>query len=190
MPARVAHVRPEAGSRAVVERNHPRLVNHLVADGNEAGRLGGVVGIAVDRRHHRSGQAARDAAIVEAAIRVRIGALTNRAATACAGGSSPPPAAEALLRGRRLGRNQTVGWIAHHPGAAVLRAVVLVPVDRSGAGVASADAPGLLEPPGIARLRELRELGVIELFQLLPRQIARALERNAVLVLVAEAALN
>jgi hypothetical protein len=66
--ARLAHVRQLAGARRVVEADDPRLVHHLVANGDEAGRLRDVVGVAVNRRHHRSGKAAGDAAIVEAAI--------------------------------------------------------------------------------------------------------------------------
>ena len=65
--ARVAHVglHPRRQVRPAVERDHARLVHHLVADGDEAGALRDVVPVAVDSRHHRPRNAARDAADVE-----------------------------------------------------------------------------------------------------------------------------
>src|SRR3989304_4537067 len=59
--------------RAAAKRDDARLVHHLVADGHVARRLHDLVGVAVDRRHHRAGQPARDAPVVQAAILPRVG---------------------------------------------------------------------------------------------------------------------
>src|ERR1700704_3654617 len=50
--ARIAHIGTDAGSnvRAAVKRNDTRLMDHLVADGHEAGTLMDLVRIAVDGR--------------------------------------------------------------------------------------------------------------------------------------------
>ena len=54
--------------RPAVERDHSRLVHDLVADADHAWRLYDLIGIAVDKRQHRSGEPARDAAIEQAEI--------------------------------------------------------------------------------------------------------------------------
>src|SRR5204862_7687864 len=97
--AGVAHVELEvvARVRTAVEWNDARLVHHLVANRDPALALHDLVGVAVDRRHHRSGQPARDAAIVQAAILVGIGRTAcARAARFGARGLAPP----ALFRDR------------------------------------------------------------------------------------------
>jgi hypothetical protein len=57
-----------ADVRTAVERNHSRLVNQLVADADDARRLHDLIRIAVDERHHRSRERARDAAIEQAEV--------------------------------------------------------------------------------------------------------------------------
>ena len=58
--------------RAAVERDDARLVDHFVGDHDVARRLHDLVAGVVDRRRQRADHAARDAAVVEAAVRVRI----------------------------------------------------------------------------------------------------------------------
>ena len=124
-PRAVAHVGAHrAGEvRPSVERDDPRLVDHLVGDGHHAGPLHDAVGVAVDGRHHRAGQAARDAAVVEAAVFPRVG-LTAALARLGARGRAGP-------RLRRERRDAAVGRIDHEPGAAVVRLDVLEPVQRA-----------------------------------------------------------
>src|SRR5438477_10586088 len=52
--------------RPAVDRNHPRLVNHLVPDDDDAGALFDAGAVAVDGGKNRADDAARDAAIVVA----------------------------------------------------------------------------------------------------------------------------
>ena len=70
--------------RPAVERNHARVVHHLVGDGHDARALVNLVRVAVDGRHHRAGHAARDAAIVEAAVLPRVGRPAALRAACCA----------------------------------------------------------------------------------------------------------
>ncbi len=74
MTPRVAHVQMDvpADVSVIVERNHTGLVNHLVANRDVALALHDLIGVAVNRRHHRSRQAPREAAIVQAAILPRV----------------------------------------------------------------------------------------------------------------------
>src|SRR5262245_33043830 len=58
--------------RTAVERNDADLANHLVPDDDDAGSLEDVGAVAVDGRHDRTGEPARDAAVVVAVILVRI----------------------------------------------------------------------------------------------------------------------
>ena len=58
----LAHAR--AGLCASVERNDPRVVQHLVADGDLGRRLDDAHRVTVERRHDRAGHAAADAAVV------------------------------------------------------------------------------------------------------------------------------
>ncbi len=60
------HVRP------AVRVEETRVVDHLVADRHHAGRLDDPVAVAVDDSHHRSDDAARDAAVVEREVLGRI----------------------------------------------------------------------------------------------------------------------
>jgi hypothetical protein len=101
-----------AGVRCGREWNHARLVDHLVRDHAVAGSLDDFVSIAVDGRHHRAGDPARDAAVVQASIFGRIRRTT--------GGAFPGAGGVALLgfSGRR--RNLAVGRVRHKPGAAVV----------------------------------------------------------------------
>src|SRR4029434_829373 len=59
--------------RTAIKRDHSCLMHHLVANDDEAWSLNDVVGVAVNGRHHRARDASRDAAIVKAAIGIRIG---------------------------------------------------------------------------------------------------------------------
>ena len=59
--------------RPAVEGHDARLVDHLVADRDQARGLHDLVAVVVDDRQDRAGDAARDAAVVEAAIGVGIG---------------------------------------------------------------------------------------------------------------------
>ena len=62
-----------ADVRTAVERHDARLVDHLVDDRDVARRLHDLRAVVVDDRQDRAREAARDAAVVVAAIRVRIG---------------------------------------------------------------------------------------------------------------------
>src|SRR5205814_9426548 len=75
MAARVAHVGADAlaNVRARIDGNDAGLVNHLVANRDEAGALVDLIGAAVDRRHHRARQTTRDALIVDGPLLVRSG---------------------------------------------------------------------------------------------------------------------
>ena len=106
MAARVAHVRAHvlADVRAPVQRNHARLVDHLVRDRNVSRGLEDLKGIAVDRGHHRTGDAPSDTAFVQRQI---LGPVEGAVAEASA------PAGSRLFVGhflplRRQGRNPAV----------------------------------------------------------------------------------
>ena len=74
-----------ADVRPAVERHDPRLVNHLVDDRDVTRRLHDLIAVVVDHRQYRARDAARDAPIVEAAVRVRIrGPAASRAARSAA----------------------------------------------------------------------------------------------------------
>src|SRR5206468_912544 len=81
-PSGIPHVEMKllADVRPVVEWNHARLVDHLVADRDVAGTLHDVVRIAVNSRQHRAGQAASDTPVVEAEIKVAVETGIGKAA--------------------------------------------------------------------------------------------------------------
>jgi hypothetical protein len=70
----VAHPHPHAGAdvRLPIERNDSCLVNHLVANDDDARRLRDVRAVAVNHRHDRTDDAAREATIVVRKIGVRV----------------------------------------------------------------------------------------------------------------------
>ncbi len=65
--ARITHEEMDARakSRPAVERNHARVVHHLVADDHGVGRLDDARAVAVHGRHERPDRPARDAPVVE-----------------------------------------------------------------------------------------------------------------------------
>ena len=128
-PVAAAHRRRTDGSSTamcgrVVERNHARVVDHLVGDRHEARALMDVIRVAVDGRHHRAGDAARDAAVVEAAVFPRVGraASLSRRLRARLRAAALPRSAAAPCR--------PAGSVTSH-GAAVGGVVVLEPVHRA-----------------------------------------------------------
>src|SRR5262249_27836894 len=70
---RVAHIQVEAlaDTRALLQRHHSRLMDHLVLDHDEPWRLENRGPVAIDDRENRAGYAARDAAVVVAEVSVR-----------------------------------------------------------------------------------------------------------------------
>src|SRR5205823_12055830 len=72
--ARIPHVQMDvlSGMRPAVERHHPRLVDHLVADDDVSGALEDLDAVAVDDRKNRADDPSRDAAIVVAVVLVRV----------------------------------------------------------------------------------------------------------------------
>src|SRR4029079_10095042 len=88
---------------APIDRDHPVLVNHLVAQGHPVPALNELVIAAVPGRHHRTGYAARDAAIVEPEVLIavegadRIGVAAHTPSEA----GLRPGALPRLLRQRR-----------------------------------------------------------------------------------------
>src|SRR5438552_4190261 len=171
--ARVAHVEADAlrRMRAAVEQDHARLVDHLVLDRDGVLRLHDAVRVAVDRRHHRSRQAAGDAAIVQTAIlgtvrRTATGCLPRRRAS-----GKPGPAL------RRHRRDFPIRRIDHEPGDAALRMIEAVEPDPARA----ADLAGQL-----LRARTLLdaaadrgELLALHVFELAAGQRVGPLERRA-----------
>ena len=165
--------------RAAVERDDARLVDHLVADHDVARRLHDLVAGVVDRRRQRPDHAARDAAVVEAAIRVRIG---GAAALALLPGGSL--ACEASFRQRR---DTAVRWIDDQRRLA-LRVAALEPVRRRRHRAADGSARrrgGVLEREvGIVENLLVRELrlagGVLLVREPIPRpELLVALHRHA-----------
>src|SRR4029077_6981511 len=63
--ARVAHIQADALARmrAAVQPDHPRFMNHLVADGDEALPLHDLVRVAIHAGQHRSWEPPRDTAL-------------------------------------------------------------------------------------------------------------------------------
>ena len=135
-----------------------------------------LVRVAVDGGHHRAGDAASDAAVVQAAVLPRVG----RPATLARRLSRGRP----LLRLGRLRRHLAVRWIDDQPRAAVGRVVVLEPVHRARRARELAQRRRaldgllltLLHNPGQLRRRDVLEPAAGEL--------VRPLERNAALVAV------
>ena len=115
-------------------RNDAGLVNHLVGDRHEARALHDAGVRVVDRREHRAGYAAGDAAVVEGEVS---GTVERTVAEAAAN--------LALLPGSSLGgnrRHSAIGWIDHQRCSA-RRIAALEPMRRrrrgraDGAGVAA-----------------------------------------------------
>ena len=96
--------------RTAVGVEEARVVDHLVADRDHAGRLDDAVAVAVDDAHHRSDDAARDAAVVQGEVLRRVERpVAERALVArCA----------ALLRFGRERRRSAVGRIDDERGLA------------------------------------------------------------------------
>src|SRR5688572_7865294 len=118
--------------RTAIERNDTRLVHHLIANRDKAWPLRDVVAVAVDRRHHRAGQAPCDAADVERQI---LWAIERTGVVAIATAACGTDGRRALLRLVRGRRDLSVFGIGDHPRAAVRRVVVLVPMRGASAGV-------------------------------------------------------
>ena len=100
--------------RAPIERNHARLVDHLVADRDGVGRLDDLVTAAVAGRHHRVRDAARDAAVVEAHVEVAVERPARVLVRADAAGARP------RVRFGRARRDLAVLGIRDEPGALVV----------------------------------------------------------------------
>ncbi len=176
--AGVADVLPDRRRevRTAIERDDPRVVHHLVGDGHVPGRLVDVVRVAVDRRHHRAGHAARDAPVVEAPVLPRV---RRAPALACgrAGGRT-------LLGLGRLRRHLPVRRIGHQPGAAVHRVVVLEPVHRAGGAGKLAQRRRPLDSLPLALFDQLGQLLRRHILQPPAGKGVGALERDAALVAV------
>jgi hypothetical protein len=132
-------------------------VDHLVADRDGVGRLNDLVGIAVNRRHHRARKPTGDATVVHAAI---VGGI--RTSFAVAGIVEQGHGGLPALRLRRHRREPAVGRIADEPGPAAFGAQMIVPVRWPGACFGAADTAGdllgdrgaLRSQPGEVRLGE------------------------------------
>src|SRR5687768_11987322 len=112
--ARIAKILARAfRTSASFQRNDASLVNHFVTDDHRIRTLRDVVAAAVTGWHHRVGNTARDAAIVEAHVEPTV----ERTARVGVGAD----AASAAPRGRvGTARNAAVRRIDDEPGAAVL----------------------------------------------------------------------
>ena len=84
--ARVAELELEtlAQMGPAVERDDPRVVHELVADGDETGRLDDLIRVAVDVPHHRARQTACDAAIPQREVLEAVERALAEAADAAA----------------------------------------------------------------------------------------------------------
>ncbi len=164
------------------------LVDHLVADPDPSRSLHDLIGVAVDDRHHRTGQTAGNAAVVETAVHVRI----RRSPSAARAGPLRGPVGDALLSFRRLCRDPAVGRIdnARRPAA---RLPAIEPVRwrrRGGPDLAGVRRVGRRDVEfGVVGLQlPLRSGGSRgELFvgdELPAREFGGTFERHALLVLV------
>src|SRR5262245_56859431 len=164
--------------RPAVERNDARLVDHLVGDRDGVWSLDDRVRAAIDRRHHRPGQAARDAAIVEAAIFRTISRATA-ASLACF-----------LSRGRtllcvwRCRRNTAVRRIDDEPGAAAASVQVLPPQELWVAFRILDGAGGAIDHRVTPLLAQLVEFGGGDVLEATAVELRRPLERDVALVAV------
>src|SRR5579871_147433 len=70
MPARIAHVGTDVASHvwAPIRRNHPRFVDHLVADSHVTGPLHDLVAEVIKSRQHAGKKATRNAAAVNVEV--------------------------------------------------------------------------------------------------------------------------
>ena len=84
--------------RPAVERNHTRLVHHLVGDRDVVRALRDHDAVAVEHGAHTGAQAARDAAVVQREILERV--ERTRAERAVAGGSGGSRTSVGCQRGR------------------------------------------------------------------------------------------
>ena len=164
-PARDAHPRLDLGRRMrpPVERHDTRLVDHLVADRHPARALHDLVAVVVDDRQDRAGDAARDAAVVEAAIEIGVGLTPVQFFAPRRLGVALCLLASLRLRGKR--GHPAVGRIDDERRL-VLRLAALEPVRRRGHR--SADVA-----PGRRRGRFEIELGFV--LRRLPRELLLAL---------------
>ncbi len=170
-----------AGSdvRAVVERDDPRFVDHLVANGDIFRCLHDLIGVAVDCRHHRSGQSARDAAVVHAAVEPRI-----RSSLAVARVVQCRNRGFTLLCLRRHAGQLSVGWIDDEPRTAAVALQVFVPVCGAGAGLGAADATSNLCRQRLPLPGERLEFRGAEVPDASPVEPVRSLERRVGFVFV------
>src|SRR5439155_25168447 len=114
MSTGIAHIEVDVAAdvrapRNGIERDDARLVHHLVANRDVTGALDDLIRVAVDRRHHRAGYAARDAAVVEVAI---LEGISRAAAAVAARGGNR---GDALLAFARHDRDVAVRRIDDQP---------------------------------------------------------------------------
>ena len=131
MTARIAHIGAQvgrgvwAGVTGAIQWDEPRFMDHFVANGNHARRLNDLRAVSINYRKGRAGDAARDAAVVHAAVEPGFGA-----------------AVADLVYGRaeRLRffcqrRNAAVGRIDHQRSLTGCVPAEFLKVRRSGGGV-------------------------------------------------------
>ena len=135
--------------RPSVKRNHARFVDHLVSDRDEPRALDNLVGVPVDRRHHRTRQASGDTPVVQAQVLGTVPRAGRRAA--------PHDLWWAAPRCLGQGRDPAVGRIDHQRRSIAGSVSTLGPMGGTGEHLFTASEDGrrgrdsLLErsPPGL-----------------------------------------
>src|SRR6185503_18202546 len=181
--ARIAHVEADAGAgvRPAIERDHARLVNHLVPNRDEARALHDLERVAVGAGQHRPREPACDAAIVQTEILWAVERAVPEAAAAAGLRGEPG------LRLRRERRDPAVRRIDDEPRAAGLGDFVDVAELRRVADLAFGIAAQKLRT--VERVLLTLPDDVVQFFrrhllQPAPLELSGTLERRAVLVLV------
>jgi hypothetical protein len=157
-------------------------MDHLVGDRHDSWRLNDAVGVAVDGGHHRAGQPARDAAVVETAVGVRVGR------SASAGFSRCRPRRLSRLPFGSDRRDTSVDRIDDEPRHAAFGVVMAVEPDPARA----ADLAGELLLAGAVLDGEahLQKLLARDVFDAAPHELFGPLERCACFPQVGVVALN
>src|SRR5215510_9428812 len=95
-----------ADRRAAIERDHARVVDHLIADDDSIGSLDDARAVAINGRHEGANRAARDAPVIEREV-LDLLPWTD---------AERSLQAWPFLRGGGERRDAAVRWLDHHRG--------------------------------------------------------------------------
>src|SRR5262249_44863267 len=190
----VTHIeaKPLIRVRPGLQRDHPRFVNHFVANPDPPWSLDNLVRIAIDRGKHRARKTAGNAAIVKAEVLDAVEGPVREAAAgstwACRGSRR-----RTLLRLSGQWRDFSIGGIDNHPRAIALRdfaAVAEFGIPTDAARWIAGEKRGALVGQALPFLKDARQLRTPNVIDASALESGRTLHWCPLLVFVGEAALD